>query len=102
MNEIKNLLKKIKKFSKERDWDKFHNPKDLAISVSIETSELLEHFQWRNDVELKEYIKENKKEIEFEIADVMIYLLEMSRILKFDIIKACNDKMKKKCYEISY
>lgn len=66
------LMEKILKFVEERDWKKYHNPKDLAISIAIESAELLEHFQWKmpNFDEIK-----GKEEIAEEIADIMIYCL---------------------------
>ena len=59
MSDIKNLQEKIAKFVQERDWSQFHNPKDLAISLSLESAEVLEHFQWKNGDEILRHIKEN-------------------------------------------
>src|SRR3989344_2588936 len=63
MNQIENLTKIINDFRDARDWRQFHNLKDIAISLSLEASEVLEHFQWKSTEEIKKYIKENKKEI---------------------------------------
>ncbi|MFH1702450.1 MAG: nucleotide pyrophosphohydrolase, partial [Nitrospirota bacterium] len=60
--EIKRLIGKIEKFRKERDWKQFHKPKDVAISLMLEAAELLEHFQWKSDKEIKKYIKDHKGE----------------------------------------
>ena len=95
MSEIEKLSKKIRKFNKDRDWEQFHNPKDFALSLSLEAAEVLEHFQWKNGKEVDEYVKNNKEEIADEIADVFVYLLELCNILGIDIIKATNKKMAK-------
>lgn len=95
MNELSDLTQKIVKFNKERDWKQFHNPKDLAISLSLEASEVLEHFQWKNKEEIEEYIKTHKEHIGEELADVFYWVLLMSHDLKIDIIKASEKKLKK-------
>ena len=94
MSEIKNLTKKIVKFNKARDWEQFHNPKDLALSLSLEASELLEHFQWKSKKEMEKYIKSDKKHVAKELADVFYWVLLMSYYLKIDIAKALEKKMK--------
>lgn len=95
MNELNDLTKKIVKFNKERDWKQFHNPKDLAISLSLEASEVLEHFQWKNKEEIEEYIKTHKEHIGEELADVFYWVLLICHDLKIDIIKASEKKLKK-------
>ena len=84
----------INKFALDRDWDQFHSPKNLAASISIEASELLEIFQWTNhsreeignDKELSQHISE-------EIADVMIYCLRLCSTLEMNPISIINDKI---------
>jgi NTP pyrophosphatase (non-canonical NTP hydrolase) len=95
MSDLRNLLNKIKKFTGERDWDQFHNPKDLAISVALEASELLEHFQWKSQKEVKKYIKTHKEEIGDEIADVMIYITHLSEKVGINLLEACERKLEK-------
>ena len=94
-SDIKELQKKIRKFSKDRDWDQFHNYKDLAISLSLEASEVLEHFQWKTEKEIEERVNSRREEIADEIGDVLIYLLQISDKLNLDIIKAAENKLKK-------
>ena len=94
MSNIKNLTKKIVKFNKARDWEQFHNPKDLALSLSLEASEVLEHFQWKSKKEMEKYIKSDKAHIGQELADVFYWVLLMSYYLKIDIAKAMEKKMK--------
>lgn len=82
------LDQRIRKFNKDRDWDKFHTPVNLAKSISIEANELLECFQW-NDTD---YNLENVKE---ELADVANYCIQMSQVLGIDLLSAVNEKMDK-------
>ena len=95
MNQIKTLTKIINDFRDARDWRQFHNPKDLAISLSLEASEVLEHFQWKSPEEIKKYIKENKKAIAEELADVFYWVLLLSNDLDVDLEKAFVFKMQK-------
>lgn len=94
MDKIKSLTKEIQNFRDVRNWKQFHNPKDVAISLSLEASEVLEHFQWKSPEEISKYIKENKKEISKELADVFYWVLLMSSDLGIDIEKAFKLKMK--------
>ena len=95
MSDIEKLTKKVIKFRDDRDWKKFHNPKDLSISLSLEAAEVLEHFQWKSPEEIKKYIKTNKKDLAGELADVLKYLLMLSHELRIDLVKAVPLKMKK-------
>lgn len=95
MSDIKELTERIKKFRDERDWKKFHNPKDDSISLILEASEVLEHFQWKNKKEIEKYIKSNKEEIGEELADVLYWVLLMSSDLGLDLKKVFERKMNK-------
>lgn len=95
MSDIKKLTEKVIKFRDERDWKQFHNPKDSAISLNLEASEVLEHFQWKNKEEIEKYIKEKKEDIGEELADVLFFILIMSHDLDIDIVEAFNKKMEK-------
>ncbi|WP_214856139.1 MULTISPECIES: nucleotide pyrophosphohydrolase [unclassified Exiguobacterium] len=92
MNEIESLIKKVDEFRDERNWRQYHNAKDLAISLSIEASELLEAFQWKTS---EEAWKENKENIKEEIADVLIYALTLCSELNIDVEKIVIDKIRK-------
>ncbi|MFH0832721.1 MAG: nucleotide pyrophosphohydrolase [Candidatus Aenigmatarchaeota archaeon] len=98
--ELEDLLEKIKKFRDERDWKQFHNHKDMAISIVLEASELLEHFQWKSPEEIRKAAIEKKEEIGEELADIFIYLLELSDEMGIDLIEASEKKLKKN--EIKY
>ena len=92
--DIKKLQEQIKEFCKDRDWDQFHTPKNIAASISIEASELLQLFQWAQGAKWSELQdKELKKEVEEELADVLIYLLRFSDLSNIDIEKAINEKL---------
>ena len=73
----------------------FHDPKNMSISVIIEASELLEHFQWKTKEEVEKYIKENKEEIQDEIADIALYLFELADNLDINLLKAMKNKLEK-------
>ena len=87
-----NLEKKINAFRDERDWRQFHNEKDLAISISLEASELLELFQWNSS---EETIKTKRGEIEDELADVMIYSMMLASNLDLDVEEIILNKLEK-------
>lgn len=85
----------IKQFRDERDWMQFHDPKNMSISIVLEASELLEHFQWKTKEEAQQYVKEHKEEIQDEIADVAMYLFELADNLGIDLLDAMKNKMGK-------
>ena len=95
MSDIKQLTEKIKKFRDERNWKQFHNPKDVALSLVLEATEVLEHFQWKNQEEIEEYLKSNKEAVGEELADVLYWVLLMSHDLGIDIKKMLEKKIKK-------
>lgn len=88
MERLEKLIDRINKFNKEREWDQFHTPSNLAKSISIEANELLECFQW-NDVEF------NKSDVLEELADVTNYCIQMAQVLGVDLIEIVNAKMEK-------
>jgi len=94
---MKQMLSSIRKFRDDRDWMQFHDPKNMAISIILEASELLEHFQWKSKKEVEAYLKDkkNKKEVEEEIADIAMYLFEMADNMGIDLLKAMDAKLKK-------
>jgi len=95
MTDIEKLTKEIIKFRNKRNWKQFHNPKDLALSMMLEAGEVVEHFQWQNEAEMREYVKHHREHIGDEIADVLKYLLILSHDLKIDVKKAVLRKMAK-------
>ena len=95
MSDIKTLTEKIIQHRDKRDWKQFHNPKDLAISLSLEASEVLEHFQWKNNEEMEEHLRKHKEEIGDELADVLYWVLLMANDFGINIKKAFDNKMEK-------
>lgn len=95
MKNISELTKRILDFRNARDWKRFHNPKDLALSLVLEASEVLEHFQWKNKKEIEQHIVGNKAEIGEELADVLYWVLLMSHDLKINILNALEKKINK-------
>jgi NTP pyrophosphatase (non-canonical NTP hydrolase) len=89
---LKSLTDLIVRFRNERNWGQFHNPKDLAISLSLESSELLENFQWKSS---EEAIYENGENIKDELADVIIYSILLANELDLDIEGIVKDKIQK-------
>jgi len=87
MDKLEQLKKKIKQFNDDRDWNQFHSPENLAKSICIEASELLECFQWGDDFKLDE--------VSDEMADVYVYLLDLASRLNVDLIDIADKKMDK-------
>ena len=94
MSELTNMQKRIVDFRDARDWKQFHNPKDMAISLSLEAAELLEHFQWKDSKEINDYVKKNKPAIADELVDVMYWVLLMANDIDVDITECFEKKMK--------
>lgn len=92
-NDIERLQEKLYVFSKERDWEQFHSPKNLVMALTGEVGELNEIFQWLTDSEaihLEDKIKNRARD---EIADVLLYLLRLSDVLNIDLLEAAHNKL---------
>ena len=87
MEKLEILMQRIDKFNKDRDWDQFHSPVNLAKSISIEANELLECYQWNDNA--------NIEDVKEELADVMNYCLQLSMVLGLNPIDIMNNKMDK-------
>jgi dCTP diphosphatase len=100
--DLERLAKRIAAFCDERDWNRYHNPKNISMSVAIEAAELMEIFQWLTLDESSEAALsvEERKRVEEEVADVIIYCIRMSQILHFNLLEAINCKIDKN--EIKY
>ena len=85
------LIARLRKFRDDRDWSRFHTPKDLALSVSVEAGELLEAFQWRSDSRAPDDAL--RRAVADEAADVLLYLLLLCDGLGVDLAKAAGDKI---------
>lgn len=89
------LQQQIRKFVRDRDWEQFHSPKNLSMALSIETAEIMEHFQWKTTEESRRLDEDTFNEVKDEIGDVLVYLLRLCDELCIDPLQAAQDKMKK-------
>jgi NTP pyrophosphatase (non-canonical NTP hydrolase) len=89
------LAAELRRFTAERDWERFHTPKNLAISLAVETGELLEHVQWGSDEEIAARLAapEGQAAIAEEMADVLIYLVRLADVLDVDLLAAASSKI---------
>lgn len=94
---IGELREHIAGFIRERDWEQFHDPKNLAMSIAIEAAELMEHFQWERNDQLPALLEDpaKRQEIEEELADVACYYLSLANNLKVDLAEAIEKKILK-------
>ena len=83
----------IRAFAQARDWEQFHTPKNLVMALSVETAELLEHFQWLTPAQSVDLDAETREEVAQEIADVLIYLTRLADVLGVDPLQAAFDKI---------
>ena len=92
---VNKIMKMLRVFASERDWEKFHNPKNLAMALSVEASELVEIFQWlsEEESELSNLDDANLDRAKEEIADILIYLIRISDELKIDLESAVKNKL---------
>ena len=95
MSEIDTMLSRILAFRRERNWEQFHKPKDVAISLMLESAEVAEHFQWKNDQEIARHIELHRDSIGEELSDVLYWVLLMSHDLGIDLAAAFEKKMNK-------
>ncbi|MGY0611269.1 MULTISPECIES: nucleotide pyrophosphohydrolase [unclassified Luteimonas] len=92
-HQIEELQAALRRFAEERDWGQFHSPKNLAVSLSIEAAEVLEHFQWLTDEQSRNLDDARRQEVAHEIADVLLYLLQLSDRLGIDPLDAARQKL---------
>ena len=92
--DLNQLTDRLRRFANERDWNQFHTPKNLAMALSVEAAELLEHFQWLTDAQSAALTPETRAKVAEEIADVQIYLVRLADILSVDILAAADAKLR--------
>jgi NTP pyrophosphatase (non-canonical NTP hydrolase) len=93
MTELESLRDQLREFAAARDWDQFHSPKNIAMALSVEAAELLEHFQWLTEEQSRVLDAKAHAEVGAEIADVLLYLVRLSDKLGIDPVAAAQDKM---------
>lgn len=92
-NELTKLQHDLAEFASERDWDKFHSPKNLSMAMSVEAGELVEIFQWLTEEESLSLTQKQQLRAEEEIADVFLYLLRIADKLNVDLIQIAKNKI---------
>ena len=88
------LQKALREFARERDWEQFHTPKNLATALSVEAAELLEHFQWLTDEQSRTLDDAKRTAVGEELADVLLYLLLLADKLDIDPLQAAERKLR--------
>lgn len=92
-NAFRDLRDKLREFSRDRDWDQFHTPRNLATALAVEAAELLEHFQWLRDDESTSLQPEVREAVSLEAADVLLYLVRLADKLDLDLIELAQRKI---------
>lgn len=87
------LRRDLRRFADARDWQQFHTPKNLAMALSVEAAELLECFQWLTPEQSARLAAGDRRAVEEEVADVLLYLLRLSDVLDIDLLQAAQRKM---------
>lgn len=95
MSDFQQLTDKIIAFRDARDWKQFHGPKDLALALVLEAAEVLEHFRWKDQKQVEDYIVTHKNEIGDEIADTLYFILLLAHELDLDLYQSFDRKMEK-------
>lgn len=93
--DIQALQAALRSFAQEREWEQFHSPKNLATALSVETAELLEHFQWLTDEQSRSMPDAKREAVAEEVADVFLYLLQLSDKLGVDPVDAARKKLQR-------
>lgn len=91
---LRDLAQQLDQFAKDRDWQQFHSPKNLASALVVETGELLEHFQWLTEEQSRALSPEKREAVGAEVADVLLYLIQLASALGVDPIAAARAKLK--------
>lgn len=95
MKTLEDIRQRAAKFADDRDWQQFQSPKNLAMALSVEVAELLEHFQWLTEAQSKNLKPEMLAEVADEIADVQLYLVRLADELNIDIVRSVANKADK-------
>ena len=91
---MKELIKKLRNFADERDWEQFHSPKNLSMALVVEAGEILECFQWLTEEQSRKLSSDTLKKVKEEIGDVQIYLARLADQLGFSPLEAAEEKLK--------
>lgn len=92
-HDIQKLTERLREFAADRDWEQFHSPKNLAMALSVEVAEIVEHFQWLTEQQSRELDAAKMAQVKQELADAFIYLVRLSDQLKIDLFEAADQKL---------
>ena len=90
---LDDLQQRLLTFAKERDWEQFHAPKNLAMALAVEAAELMEHFQWLSEAQSESLSEAKRKEVGYELADVFIFTLRLAERLGVDLPHLVEEKI---------
>ena len=91
---LRDLSQQLDQFARDRDWQHYHSPKNLASALIVEAGELLEHFQWITEEQSRSLPPEKLKEVGAELADVLLYLIQLANTLGIDPVAAAQAKLR--------
>ncbi len=91
---LRELAEQLDRFALDRDWQQFHSPKNLASALVVEAGELLEHFQWMTEEQSRQLTSERRDAVGAELADVLLYLVQLAAALRIDPLAAAQAKLK--------
>lgn len=90
---INALRARVNAFVEERDWAQYHSPKNLAMAMSVEAAEVVEHFQWMTEADSRHLDADTKEQVGQELADTFVYLMRIAEVCGIDLIQAANAKI---------
>jgi dCTP diphosphatase len=90
---LQQLNRRLRDFARQRDWEQFHSPKNLAMAMIAECAELVEHFQWLTEEQSYNLAPEKREQVAMEMADILIYLIRCSERLDIDLVEAARQKI---------
>ena len=93
MSDLQNIKTRLRLFSDKRDWHQFHSAKNLSMALSVEASEIVEHFQWLTEEQSDNLPQSTLQKVETELADTFLYLLQLADRLGVDLLDAAERKM---------
>jgi dCTP diphosphatase len=93
-SDLDTLKQLMRDFADTRDWNQFHSPKNLAMALSVEASEIVEHFQWLSEEQSKNLPEDKLEAVGHELADTLLYLVRLADKLDIDLLDAARNKMK--------
>jgi NTP pyrophosphatase (non-canonical NTP hydrolase) len=90
---LQEIARRLRRFATERDWEQFHSPKNLAMALTAEVGELVEHFQWVTEEESRNLPPEKTEQVRQELADVLLYLVRLADQLGVNLVQAAHEKV---------